>query len=99
MEDARTRAIGINTRGFDSFRFASIRFASRGRRAHHSAAGAVYPRRRDGKGRWKRVQGARAIDREKEGRATDERVVCRAKRRENVEHGAEQVQRARGGED
>lgn len=42
---------------------------------------------------------ARAIDGEEEGRATDERVVCRAKRRENVEYGAEQVQRARGGED
>ena len=25
MEDARTRAIGINTRGFDSFRFDSRR--------------------------------------------------------------------------
>ncbi len=84
MEDARTRAIGRNTRGFDSFRFASIRFASRGRRAHHSAAGAVYPRRRDGKGRWKRVQGARArlIARKRDERLTS--VLCVARNAERT---------------
>ena len=98
MEDARTRAIGRNARGFDSFRFDSRRVArtTRAPRGGGCCLSTAEGRKRTvekGPGR------ARAIDGEEEGRATDERVVCRAKRRENVEHGAEQVQRARGGED
>ncbi len=97
MEDARTPVIGRNARGF-SIRVVSIRVArtTRARRGGGCCLSTAEGRMRmveKGPGR------ARKMDGEEEGRATDERVVCRAKRRENVEYGAEQVQRARGGED
>ena len=97
MEDARTLVIGRNARGF-SIRFVSIRVA-RTTRAPRGGGCCLST----AEGRMRTVEKgpgrARKRDGEEEGRATDERVVCRAKRRENVEYGAEQVQRARGGED